>query len=159
MFVVEVAGLEAVVQLAEEFVEQVSLGLAVPVSGGAAGVVVAARTWGVAHGGQRADRADRGQAAVLDVAVQHHGFLAAGGGDRGGSGAGLQTAGVGETGAVVATCRQARRSFKSRQRRKNTGITWQQTRQDRPPVTATGKPIPTKRLGKPCRLDRKSPRF
>jgi hypothetical protein len=44
MFVVGLAGLQSVVQLAEEFVEQVSLGLAVPVSGGAAGVVVAART-------------------------------------------------------------------------------------------------------------------
>jgi hypothetical protein len=84
MFVVGLAGLQSVVRLAEEFVEQVSLGLAVPASGGAAGVVVAARTLGVAHGGQRADRADRGQAAVLDVAVQHHGFLAAGAGDRGG---------------------------------------------------------------------------
>ena len=36
------AGLQAVVELAEELVEQVSLGLVVPVSGGAAGVVVAA---------------------------------------------------------------------------------------------------------------------
>jgi hypothetical protein len=43
VFVVELAGLQAVVKLAEEFVEQVSLGLVVPVSGGAAGVVVAAR--------------------------------------------------------------------------------------------------------------------
>jgi hypothetical protein len=33
VFVVELAGLQAVVKLAEEFVEQVSLGLAVPVSG------------------------------------------------------------------------------------------------------------------------------
>ena len=42
MLVVELAGLQAVVQLAEEFVEQVSLGLAVPVSGSAAGIEVAA---------------------------------------------------------------------------------------------------------------------
>lgn len=42
VFVVGLAGLQAVVQLAEEFVEQVSLGLAVPVSGGAAGIEVAA---------------------------------------------------------------------------------------------------------------------
>jgi len=43
VFVVELAGLQAVVKLAEEFVEQVPLGLAVPVSGGAAGIEVAAR--------------------------------------------------------------------------------------------------------------------
>lgn len=43
MFVVELAGVQAVVQLAEEFVEQVPLGLVVPVSGGAAGIEVAAR--------------------------------------------------------------------------------------------------------------------
>jgi hypothetical protein len=42
VFVVGLAGLQAVVQLAEELVEQVSLGLAVPVSGGAAGIEVAA---------------------------------------------------------------------------------------------------------------------
>ena len=38
MFVIEPARLEAVVELAEELVEQVSLGLMVPVSGVAAGV-------------------------------------------------------------------------------------------------------------------------
>jgi len=42
MFVVALAGLQAVVKLAEEFVEQMPLGLVVPLSGGAAGVVVAA---------------------------------------------------------------------------------------------------------------------
>ena len=40
MFVVGLAGLQAVVELAEEFVEQVSLGLAVPVSGGAAALAL-----------------------------------------------------------------------------------------------------------------------
>ena len=42
MFVVGLAGMQAVVQLAEKFVEQVPLGLAVPVSGTAAGIEVAA---------------------------------------------------------------------------------------------------------------------
>ena len=42
MFVVELDGVQAVVKLAEEFVEQVPLGLVVPVPGGAAGVEVAA---------------------------------------------------------------------------------------------------------------------
>jgi hypothetical protein len=44
VFDVVLAGLQAVVELAEEFVEQVSLGLVVPVSGGAAGIEVAAGT-------------------------------------------------------------------------------------------------------------------
>ena len=50
MFGVVLAGLQAVVELAEEFVEQVSLGLVVPVSGGAAGIEVAA---GTGRGAQR----------------------------------------------------------------------------------------------------------
>jgi hypothetical protein len=40
VFVVVLAGLQAVVELAEEPVEQVSLGLVFPISGGAANVVV-----------------------------------------------------------------------------------------------------------------------
>ena len=102
MFVVELAGLQAVVKLAEEFVEQVSLGLAVPVSGGAAGIEVAAGARRGAQRSQRPDRADRSQAPVFDMPVQHHGFLAAGAGDRGGAGEGFQPAGIGEAGAVVA---------------------------------------------------------
>ena len=53
MFVVELAGVQAVVELAEELVEQVPLGLVVPVSGGAAGIEVAAGTRRAAQGGQR----------------------------------------------------------------------------------------------------------
>ena len=102
MFVVELAGLQAVVELAEELVEQVPLGLVVPISGGAAGVEVAARAGRGAQRRQGPDRADGCQAAVLDVSVQHHGFLAAGAGDRGGSGEGFEPAGVSEAGAVVA---------------------------------------------------------
>ena len=60
MFVVELAGLQAVVELVEELVEQVPLGLVVPVSGGAAGVEVAARAGG---GAQRA-RAQIGPTAA-----------------------------------------------------------------------------------------------
>ena len=58
MFVVELAGVQAVVQLAEELVEQVPLGLVVPVSGGAAGVEVAAS---IRRGAQRSQRPDRGR--------------------------------------------------------------------------------------------------
>src|SRR6201996_7158825 len=106
MFVVELAGLQAVVELAEEFVEQVSLGLAVPVSGGAAGIEVVSGTGRGAQRGQRPDRSDRGQAPVFDMAMCHNGFLAAGTGDRGRSGESLQPAGIGETGAVVADLSQ-----------------------------------------------------
>ena len=102
MFVVELAGLEAVVELAEELVEQVPLGLVVPISGGAAGVVVAACARRCAKRSQSPDRADGGQAPVFDMPVQDNGFLAAGAGDWGGSGEGFQPAGVSEAGAVVA---------------------------------------------------------
>ena len=101
MFVVELAGVQAVVKLAEEFVEQVALGLAVPVSGGAAGIEVAAGAWGTAQRGQRPDRADRGEALVFDMPMQDNGFLAAGPGDGGGSGEGFEPAGVSEAGAVI----------------------------------------------------------
>jgi hypothetical protein len=69
VFVVELAGLQAVVQLAEELVEQMPLGLVVPVSCGAAGIEVAA---GAGRGAQRSqgpDRADGGEAPVFDMAV------------------------------------------------------------------------------------------
>ncbi|MDT5058264.1 MAG: hypothetical protein QOF66_6630 [Mycobacterium sp.] len=68
MFVVELAGLQAVVELAEELVEQVSWGLVVPVSGGAAGVEVAARAGRGAQRCQGPDRPDRGEAPILDMA-------------------------------------------------------------------------------------------
>lgn len=78
MFVVELAGLQAVVKLAEEPIEQVSLGLAVPVSGGAAGVVVAAGTGRAAQGGHCPDGADRGEPLVVGMPVQYNSFLVAG---------------------------------------------------------------------------------
>ncbi len=102
MFVVELAGLQAVVKLAEELVEQVPLGLVVPVSGGAAGVEVAAGSRGGAQRGQCPDRPDGGQPPIFDMAVQDNGFLAAGPGDRCRPGEGFQAAGIGETGAVIA---------------------------------------------------------
>jgi hypothetical protein len=40
VFVVELAGVQAVVELAEKSIEQVPLGLVVPVPGGAAGIAV-----------------------------------------------------------------------------------------------------------------------
>ncbi len=102
VFVVELAGLQAVVELAEELVEQVPLGLVVPVSGGAAGVEVAAGTGRRPQRREGPDRADRGETPILDMAVQHYGFLAAGAGDRCGSGEGFESAGISEAGAVIA---------------------------------------------------------
>jgi hypothetical protein len=102
VFVVEQAGVQAVVKLTEELVEQVSLGLVVPVSGGAAGIEVAT---GARRGAQRSqgpDRADGGQAPVLDMAVQHNGFLPAGAGDGRRPGESLQPAGLSEAGPVIA---------------------------------------------------------
>ena len=88
MFVIEVTGLQAVVKLAEEFVEQVPLGLAIPVSGGAAGIEVVAGAGGAAQRCQRPDRPHRGQASVFDMPVCHNDFLATGAGDGGRSGEG-----------------------------------------------------------------------
>jgi hypothetical protein len=106
VFVVVLAGLQAVVELAEKFVEQVPLGLVVPVSGGAAGVVVTAGAWGGAQRSQGPDGADGGQPLVFDMPVQHNGFLATGAGDGGGSGEGFEPAGVSETVVVVADLSQ-----------------------------------------------------
>jgi hypothetical protein len=53
---VEPTRLEAVVELADELVEQVSLGLVVPVSGGAAGIEVSA---GAGRGAQRSQHQEQ----------------------------------------------------------------------------------------------------
>jgi hypothetical protein len=102
VFGVGLAGVQAVVKLAEEFVEQVALGLAVPVFGRAAGIEVATGTGRAAQRGQCPNGADRGEPLVFDMPSCHHGFLVAGAGDRGRCGEGFQPAGVGEAGAVVA---------------------------------------------------------
>ena len=78
MFVVELAGLQAVVQLAEKSVEQVSLGLVVPVSGGAVLVVEGS---GAAAGGEGAESPLVDgviEAAVAHVAGQHRALFARG---------------------------------------------------------------------------------
>jgi hypothetical protein len=101
VLVIEPTGLEAVVELAEELVEQVSLGLVVPVAFGAAGVEVAACAGRGPQRRQCPDRADRGQSFVFDVSVQDDFFAAAGAGDRGGPGVGFEAARVAETCSVV----------------------------------------------------------
>ena len=101
MFVIELAGVQAMMQLAEEFVEQVSLGLVVPVSGSAASVEVAAGSRGDTQRGQGPDRTDSIQAPVFDMTLQDNGFLAAGPGDRRRPGERFESAGIGETGTVI----------------------------------------------------------
>lgn len=77
-FVEEFAGGKAVVELAEESVEQVSLGLVVPVSAGAASVEMSSGAGGRLQGAERPDRSRCCQSPVLDVPVQDEGFLPAG---------------------------------------------------------------------------------
>lgn len=101
VLVVELAGVQAAMQLAEKFVEQVSLWLVLPVFGGAAGIEVAAGPWGGAQRCQGPDPADTVEASVLDMAMHYYGFLASGTGARHGSGERPQTAGVDDTGTVV----------------------------------------------------------
>src|SRR5258708_25844292 len=98
VFIEKAVGLQAVVQVAEEFVEQVPLGLMVPVAGGEAGVEVSARSRRCAQRAECPDRADGGEALVFDVPMQHNGFLATGAGDGRRPGVGLESAGVGEAG-------------------------------------------------------------
>lgn len=88
MFVVAQSGLEAVVELAKELVEQVPLGLTVPVSGCAAGVEVSAGAGRGLQRRQRPDRDDDVQAFVLDVAGEPDDLAAAGAGDGRGTGVG-----------------------------------------------------------------------
>jgi hypothetical protein len=69
VFVVELAGVQAVVELAEELVEQVPLGLVVPISSGAAGVVVAACARSLAVGDPRS----RTVKGILVAGTEHGG--------------------------------------------------------------------------------------
>jgi hypothetical protein len=73
VFVVGLAGVQAVVKLAEEFVEQVALGLAVPVFGRAAGIEVATGTGRAAQRGQCPNGAGRGEPLVFDMPVSPSG--------------------------------------------------------------------------------------
>lgn len=100
-FVVGLSGLQAVVELSEEFVEQVPFGFLEPVAFGSACLVVSPR---FGRGFQRCHRPDRtcgGEATVFDARVRDDGFLAAGAVDRCGSREGFQSAGVVEFGSVV----------------------------------------------------------
>ena len=88
---------EAVVQAADQAVEEVALGGGVPVADFASAVVVGSGAVCVGHGGEGPDVADAGQALVLDAAGEDGGSLAGGSGDRGCSGVGLESSGVAES--------------------------------------------------------------
>ncbi len=102
-FVEEFAGDEAVVELAEESVEQVSLSLVVPVPPAcASGIEMSPGSGGTLGGAERPDRSCCSQSSVLDVPVQDEGLFPAGTGDRGGgAGVGLEATRGGEPVPVV----------------------------------------------------------
>lgn len=77
-FVIGDTGLQTVMQLAEELVEQVTLGLAVPVSAFSSSVVVAFGAGGDAQRRQCPDRSYGGETVVFDAPVGHDGLFAAG---------------------------------------------------------------------------------
>ena len=95
------AGLQAVMQLAEHLVEQVAPGGGVAVAVVSASAVVVLSGAGVDGGVGGPNPADGGEAVVFDPAVGDRGEFARGAGDRRGSGVGLQRAVVGESGTVV----------------------------------------------------------
>lgn len=100
-FVVAGAGLEAVVQLSEELVEQVSLGLVVPVSAVSAGLIVAVGSRGCFERRECPERAGGGEAVVLDASVGDDGLLAAGTGHGCRSCESFEATCVGESCSVV----------------------------------------------------------
>ena len=102
IFGIELAGLKAVVESAEEAVEQVALGRGVPVAGGAAAVVVRTGTGREAEGGEAPGVADGRQALVLHAPMEHEAAFATGAGDRGRAGVGVERASVAEADGIVA---------------------------------------------------------
>jgi hypothetical protein len=96
------AGLQAVMQLAEHFVEQVSQGGAVSVAAVSAAAVVLAGGAGVDAGIGGPDPADGGEAVVFDPTVGDSGDLARGPGDGRRPCIGLQRTVVGESRTVIA---------------------------------------------------------
>lgn len=95
-------GLEAVVELAEEAVQQVPLCGGMPVAMLTSASVVRVGSGGGGEGGEGPEEAGVDQAVVLDEPAADETLLARGPGDGGGSGVRLQRPGVGEPCAVVA---------------------------------------------------------
>ena len=105
-FGIEDACAEAVVEAADESVEEVALRRKAPVSCSAAPVVVSAGSGRGSEGGEGPEISGGGEALVLDAAVVDGAGLAAGSGDGRGAGVGLHGTSVGEPGAVIAKLAQ-----------------------------------------------------
>jgi hypothetical protein len=101
-FVVEPVGVQAVMQLAEELVEQVPLCLGVTVPVVSASPVMRVGSRRRAQRAQGPQEPRMCQSLILDVAMGDDMAFAAGAGDRRGAGIGFQRSGIGETGSVVA---------------------------------------------------------
>jgi len=92
----------ASLKAAEEPVEQIALCSSMSIAGETPTVVVRSSTGGEAYGSEGPQIADRSQTVVLDSSMQDDEFLAAGAGDRCGTGIGLQATTISEPGSVVA---------------------------------------------------------
>jgi hypothetical protein len=101
VLVVGLAGLEAVVETADEPVEQVALGGDVTVAGGSAAVVVSSGPGSGDQGGEGPEVAGGGEALDLNPSVHHREGLAAGAGHENGAGVGLQRPCVAKARSVV----------------------------------------------------------
>lgn len=99
--VVVLAGHQAVVQAAEESVEEVPEGGGVTVAVFSAALVMGAGLSRMGGCDERPDEPDSGKAIVLDAAEGHRQASPGGPGHRGGSGVCLQRAGVEEAAAVI----------------------------------------------------------
>jgi hypothetical protein len=95
------AGLKAVVEAAEESVEQIALCGSMSIAGETPTVVVRSSTGGETYGSEGPQIANRCQTVVLDRAMPDDELLAAGAGDRRGTGIGLLATTISEPGAVV----------------------------------------------------------
>src|ERR1700752_875457 len=101
MSVEELPGLQAVVELTDHAVEQVPLGLGVPVAPFTPSPVVGVGSGRGPERGEGPEEARRDESVVLDEAASDVVLLAGSTGDRCGACIGLQGAGVGEAVTVI----------------------------------------------------------
>jgi hypothetical protein len=105
-FVEVLPGLEAVVDLAQEAVEQIPLGGRVPVSCATSTSVVLVGSFEALQGREGPEESCCHEPVVLDEPPAHVGLLPGGAGDRRRAGVGLQRPCIGEAGTVIADLRQ-----------------------------------------------------
>ena len=102
VFSIELAVLQAVVQLADEFAAQSAQRRLVGVAGCTALAVVGQRAGRMQQGVERPPSAGVGHPLVAGPAQQHHSRLAGGAGDCGGSGEAAAAGSIGEAGRIIA---------------------------------------------------------